>query len=78
MTKIIKFVWEFRGIDSLGTAKHHIIHLKEYSKKEGFVFSESEIESINESLTIAFLKIKEPDAQKAYNLLKPDRAEIVK
>lgn len=78
MERIIKFVWEFRGADALGTAKHHVIHLKDYAQKEGFSFYESDIEEHTSMFVEAFFKIEEPDAKKCYDFLKPNRAEIVK
>jgi hypothetical protein len=78
MQRIIKLVWEFRGQDALGTAEHHIIHLKEFAIKEKLSFYESEIEKISELFVIAFLKVEEPDAQRIYGLVKPDRGEVCK
>ena len=78
MNRIIKLVWEFRGQDALGTAEHHIIHLKEFSEREKLSFYESDIEIINDSFVIAFLKVEEPDAQRIYAMVKPDRGEVAK
>ncbi len=78
MPRIIKLVWEFRGMDALGTAEHHIIHLKEFSIREKLSFYETAIEKINDNFVIAFLKVEEPDAQRIYGMIKPDRGEIAK
>jgi hypothetical protein len=78
MNRIIKLVWEFRGQDALGTAEHHIIHLKDFSKKENLNFFESDIEKISDEFVIAYLKVEEPDAQRIYGMVKPDRGEVAK
>lgn len=78
MNRIIKLVWEFRGQDALGTAKHHVIHLNDFSKKENLSFYEANIEEIAEGFVIAFLKVEEPDAQRIYSMVKPDRGEVSK
>tara|TARA_B100000809_G_C14913464_1_gene450707 strand:- start:529 stop:768 length:240 start_codon:yes stop_codon:yes gene_type:complete len=78
MSRIIKLVWEFRGGDALGTAQHHIIHLKNFSKKEMLAFYESDIEIISERFVVAFLKVEEADAQRIYGMVKPDRGEVFK
>jgi len=76
MTRIIKLVWEFRGMDALGTAKHHIIHLKDFSEREKLAYYKSDIEILSETVVIAYLKVEEPDAQKIYGMIKPDRGEV--
>ena len=30
----IKLIWDFRGPEALEIAKHHVIHLEEFAKKE--------------------------------------------
>ena len=34
----IKLIWDFNGVDSLNTAKHFNIHLKEFLEKEEILF----------------------------------------
>jgi hypothetical protein len=78
MKRIIKLVWEFRGIDALGTSEHHIIHLNEFAKKEKLSFYVSDLEKLSETHVIAFMKVQEDDAQRIYGMLKPDRGEVSK
>ena len=78
MNRIIKLVWEFRGMDALGTAKHHIIHLDEFAKREKLSFYETDIEVFSDMFVIAFLKTEETDAQRIYSMIKPDRGEVNK
>ena len=76
MNRIIKLVWEFRGISALGTAEHHIIHLKEFAQKEKLTFYEAGKEELSDNFVIAFIKVEEPDAQRIYSMIKPDRGEV--
>ena len=72
----LKLIWEFRGGDAEGTAKHHAIHLEEFAKKEALLF-EAGYEVVDEFLTIAFLIIEEDKMIMVRDALRPQRGEWV-
>ncbi len=38
-----QLLWDFRGPDALKTAKHHLIHLKEFASTEGIYETQFEL-----------------------------------
>ncbi len=77
MTRKIRLLWDFRGPDSLKTAKHHIIHLKEFATIKKLPFIEISIIEQNIYLNSAFIIINETELSVYKNALKPDRGTIV-
>ena len=71
------FIWKFYGLEALGTAEHHVIHLKEYCETHNFEKFESNIEDLEEGGTQAFLILDEKNAITAHGFLKPDAAFVV-
>ena len=77
MVRKIRLLWDFRGPDALETAKHHVIHLKEFAEKENLPFVESSIIEQNQYLCSAFIIIFETELSIYKNALKPDRGTVV-
>ncbi len=77
MSRKIRLLWDFRGPDSLETAKHHVIHLKEFAEIEKLPFIEISIIEQNIYLNSAFIIIFETELSVYKNALKPDRGTIV-
>ena len=77
MGRTIKLIWDFKGEDAQQTAKHHVIHLKEFALKEKLLLNKSDIEDINNNHTIAYLHVKESEVFTVRDALIPHRAEIV-
>ena len=75
--RTIKLIWDFKGDDSQKTAEHHTVHLKEFSKKENLILTESGVEKMNDFHFIAFLNVMETEVFKVRDALIPHRAEIV-
>ncbi|HFS67047.1 MAG TPA: hypothetical protein ENK67_02425 [Flavobacteriia bacterium] len=73
----IRLIWDFRGPDALETAKHHVIHLKEFAIMENLPFYEAAIQQQNDYLAMAFIIINEKNLMPYKNALKPDRGTIV-
>jgi len=71
----IKLIWDFRGIDSLETAKHHVIHLNEFIKRETLEDAVSGHEEVNDVHTIAFITVQEKDMILVRDALLPQRGE---
>lgn len=76
MSRKIKLLWDFRGPDAKETAKHHIIHLKEFATLENLPFFEVAIQEKNEFLFSAFITVAENDMKTYRDALKPHRGEI--
>jgi len=78
MNRKIKLIWDFRGLEALEIAKHHCIHLKEFSEKENLFFHEISTQEISELYCIAFITVNETDMLTFRDALKPHRGEVAK
>lgn len=76
MNRKIKLVWDFKGPDGLETAKHHCIHLKEFTQTENLDFHEIVHQQLNEMHSIAFITVNEIDMKIFRDALKPHRGEL--
>lgn len=76
MEQKIKLLWDFRGPDSLKTAKHHIIHLHEFATIKKLVFYEIDIHQLNPMLCSAFITVDKSDMKIYRDALKPHRGEL--
>ncbi len=76
MNKKIKLIWDFRGSESLEIAKHHCVHLKEFSKKENLTYHKIATNHISEMYCIAFITVNEGDMITFRDALKPHRGEV--
>ena len=74
--RLIKFIWDFRGPNGEQIAKHHLIHLKEFTNKEQLDIQIFGIESINEMHHIAFMVVPETLMQTLRDALKPHRGQV--
>ena len=72
----IKLIWDFRGPEGLGTAKHHCIHLVEFAEKENLTYHEVNHEEINEMWATAFIIVNKEDMIIYRDALKPHRGEV--
>ncbi len=77
MPRKIRLIWEFRGPDALETAKHHVIHLKEFATMEKLHFYESDITKLSDYFCAAFIIVDEVNMLRYKNALKPDRGTVV-
>ncbi|MCF6346811.1 MAG: hypothetical protein L3J20_00740 [Flavobacteriaceae bacterium] len=76
MNRRIKLIWDFRGLESLEIAKHHCVHLKEFSEKEKLTFHDISTNQISEMYSIAFIIVNENDMITFRDALKPHRGEV--
>ncbi len=72
----IKLIWDFRGTDAKETAKHHAIHLKEFTQIDNLPFHDVGIQEINPMLVMAYIVVKEADMKIFRDALKPHRGEL--
>jgi len=76
MNRKLKLIWDFKGPDALETAKHHCIHLKEFTQIENLVYYEIDHQQLNEMHTIAFVIVDESVMKIYRDALKPHRGEL--
>lgn len=76
MNRKIKLIWDFKGPDGLETAKHHCVHLKEFSEVEKLPYYDIKHEVINDFHTIAFITVDESEMKVFRDALKPHRGVL--
>ncbi len=76
MEQKIKLLWDFRGPDSLETAKHHTIHLHEFASIKKLGFHEIDIYQLNPMLCAAFITVDKSNLKIFRDALKPHRGEL--
>ena len=76
MDRNIKLIWDFRGGGAHETAKHHVIHLDEFAKREKIDRIASGVEAMSDMHCIAYLVVKEPNMIAVRDALKPHRGEV--
>ena len=76
MKRKIKLIWDFRGPESLKTAEHHCIHLKEFTALEELAFHEINSREISEFYSTAYIIVDEKDMLIYRDALKPHRGEV--
>lgn len=75
MERNIKLIWDFRGKDAEMMAKHHTIHLQEYSENKNLQIQITGSEKINEMHYVAFLVVTQAEMKPVRDALKPHRGE---
>lgn len=75
--KRIKLIWDFFGADAHETARHHAVHLDEFSKREKLEHTESGIEKQLDDQSLAYLIVQEKDMILVRDALIPKRGEWV-
>ncbi len=78
MNRKLKLIWDFRGVDALKTAEHHVVHLREFAQKEVLNFYDVAIHSYSDVYVIAFIVIDETDMPIYRDALKPHRGAVFK
>lgn len=71
----LKLIWEFKGSDAEGTAKHHAIHLNEFAKRENIENSNG-YEQLDETTWIAYITVVEDKMPIVRDALRPHRGEL--
>lgn len=78
MNRQIKLVWDFYGHDAEGTAKHHVVHLKQFMAKENMSYAQTGIVSNEDLHCSAFMTVNENDVIPLRDALRPNRAFVEK
>ena len=76
MSRKIKLIWEFYGTDAVETAKHHVVHLKEFGEKNKINLHACDIEE-QEQAAIAFMIVDETNMIAIRDSLRPKRGQWV-
>jgi hypothetical protein len=76
LNRKLQLIWDFRGPNSLKTAEHHCIHLKEFATIEKLHFYEINFTVISEMHSIAFIVVDEIDMKTYRDALKPHRGQL--
>lgn len=74
--RILRLVWEFRGMDAQQIAAHHLQHLNEYLNREGIEVRDSGVQEHSEMYASAYLICEEAMALKLREPLKPHAAYL--
>ena len=74
----IKLIWDFRGTNTLQMATHYNKHIKEFFESKNIDLIDSGHEIINESQHSSFAIIKKEDVNLVKQVLKPQRAFLLK
>ena len=72
----LKLIWDFKGPDAELTAKHHLIHLREYAKSCDLNMLAEGVEHITGHHHICFVALTEADMPKVRDDLKPHRGQL--
>lgn len=67
----VKLIWEFRGVDSAGMAKHHATHLNEFAKRENLADFESGVETPHSYFSMAYLTLPKEGSENIVRVLRP-------
>ncbi len=78
LNRKIRLIWDFRGPEAQEIAKHHCVHLKEFSEKENLNYHEISSKLISEMYSIAYITVDESDMTTYRDALKPHRGEVAK
>lgn len=70
-------VWRFSGEGALKTAKHHLIHLKEYAEIENIEVLEFGTEQLTEFTARAFMIVQEEFVNDLRKRLNPHQGFMV-
>ncbi len=76
MSRNIKLIWDFRGMDAAKIAEHHEVHLKEYIAAQKLAMNITGFEILNEMYAIAFMVVVEENMIQVRDALKPHRGEV--
>lgn len=74
--RMLKLIWDFRGPDAEITAKHHALHLKEYTRSHDLSMEISGSQNLSEGHAIAYLVVSDNEMPAVRDDLRPHRGQI--
>lgn len=75
MNRALKLIWDFRGADGWGTAKHHCLHLRDFASREQLHFYEIDVEKVSDVHASAYVVVDEADLKTYRDALRPHRGK---
>ena len=72
----LKLIWDFRGPQSQKIAEHHVIHLKDFVKRNKLKLNITGVETLNDVHSLAFLVVEESEMIAVRDALKPHRGQV--
>ena len=74
---MVKFIWDFRGMDALKTAEHQLVHLNQFMNKNGLNIESQGCETVNEMHSFCFVVMDKEHISLIREKLKPHRGLAV-
>lgn len=72
----IKLIWDFRGPNAIQTAKHHVVHLKEFVESESLEHTLCDIEERSAMQCLAYLVVEKKHMNDLRDRLKPHKGQL--
>jgi len=72
----LKLLWDFRGPDAEATARHHLIHLKEYIEAHATNALNTGVEQNGSQVYSAFMVVAKDDMPEIRDTLRPHRGKV--
>lgn len=76
MERKLKLIWDFRGPEAELTAKHHAIHLSEFSKSNNLSLQINGYTQMAPEHWFAYLVVTDSEMKPVRDALKPHRGTI--
>ncbi len=73
----IKLIWDFRGTDAEGLARHHAKHLEDYASRENYEDDGTGFSVVQDNHWIAWMMVPEESMIAVRDTLRPHRAQRV-
>lgn len=77
MSKKAQLTWNFNGQDSLKTAEHHLLHLKEFAQMESVPIIKSGVNRVTSLSYEAYIIVEMEWVEKLRSKLKPNKGFAV-
>lgn len=74
---MVKFIWDFRGIDALKTAEHQLIHLNEFMNSNKLNVQSQGCETVSDMHSFCFVVLEKEHINFIREKLKPHRGLAV-
>lgn len=71
----IKLIWDFRGTDAEGLARHHTKHLEQFAQREALEETACGKEAINDKHWTAWMTVPEEKMIAVRDALRPHRGQ---
>ncbi|MAO71900.1 MAG: hypothetical protein CMD02_05265 [Flavobacteriales bacterium] len=73
----VKLIWKFYGQDSLKTANHHLIHLKDFAEEKNIILFGNGVETNKLNLSEAYIIVLKENVDSLREILKPHKGVLL-